>query len=328
MNRQIARILLLVFVMGAGLFAFGARAEGDKRVELSNEDVLKRLSQTHTADERSGLLKLVGERRLREAVPILLTWAEKEKDRGRLRELIGVMRRFSTTRIASLLIERIPRMDETTRLQALAVMRARLEWAQLLLEAVDLGELEADVVSLKDLVVIRGYDCDHCNEIIQRNWFRLRTGDDEKEAALSRLRSPLDRGRGDPTRGRDLFAKNCATCHRSVAKGGIAPRVVNWKGDRNALLRAIADPSGEIQEKYRVFQAAIDDGQYLTGFVVGNDANTITLMEPNGTQRKISRTQILDLSPMQWSFMPDGLLSEFSAQETRDLVAFLQTATN
>ena len=77
---------------------------------------------------------------------------------------------------------------------------------------------------------------------------------------------------------------------------------------------------------FRMVVVAMNDGRTLTGLVRARTDRTLTLQ----TQTEalvLDRREIERLEPSPQSLMPDGLLSQLSESECRDLIAYLMNRT-
>jgi putative heme-binding domain-containing protein len=238
-------------------------------------------------------------------------------------ELVGALRRFGTTRIASLFIERLPQLHKTAREAAIGAMSSRLEWAQLMLEAVDAEVIRAEWISVPQLIAIQSFGCDHCNGLIQKHWGNLRQSSEEKRLEVDRIRKVLRSGSGNSQAGAGLFQLLCANCHRLGGKGGrIGPDLTGYERDNlDFIIPAIVDPSLAIREEYTHFNLIGRDGQTLTGFLTRNDPGAVEIKDVSGNSQTIPRGEIIDLAASQTSLMPEGLLSSLDDQQIRDLFA-------
>lgn len=132
---------------------------------------------------------------------------------------------------------------------------------------------------------------------------------------------------GDAAKGRELYEGRavCATCHLHGDMGrDIGPNLTEIGGryDRMALLDSIINPSAAIAFGYESVIVETNDGQTVSGFVVG-DGDPLILKDVAGQQHSISTAQIKSRKKMDQSIMPAGEALGLSAQDLADLVAFL-----
>jgi putative heme-binding domain-containing protein len=132
--------------------------------------------------------------------------------------------------------------------------------------------------------------------------------------------------------GRNLFqAAGCASCHQFAGEGGFGgPDLTNLRGrfQAYAVLEAIFDPDKVVSEQYSGRVVTHRDGRTWFGVVhEGYDGDTpvyeIVPAVAEATPLRIARDDVLRVEPSPKSPMPAGLADRLSADEVRDLVAFL-----
>ncbi len=137
--------------------------------------------------------------------------------------------------------------------------------------------------------------------------------------------------RGDPGRGRALFfdlkRAGCVRCHRSRGEGGdIGPDLsdVGGKYERALLIESVLDPSRQIVEGYRPTVVATADGRVLSGIVKGESAHDLTLVDADGHQQVVRKSEIEKRAACDTSLMPDGLTAGLTPSDFADLIAYLE----
>ena len=132
----------------------------------------------------------------------------------------------------------------------------------------------------------------------------------------------------DPAKGRLVFQKTCGACHQMYGEGGkIGPDITGSnRTNLDYLLSNILDPSGEIQDDYRMVVITTRDGRTYSGNIGGeNERQLILKIVGQGEGVPISKSEIQSREVMPVSLMPEGLLSTLSDQEILELVSYLQT---
>jgi putative membrane-bound dehydrogenase-like protein len=137
---------------------------------------------------------------------------------------------------------------------------------------------------------------------------------------------------GDANRGGVVFNKSsaaqCKQCHAVQGFGGtLGPDLshIGKKYERKALLETIVEPSKAIAPEFVPYVVETTGGQVHAGFVVEQTAERIVLKDVKGQQIRIPAGEIVALVRQQKSLMPELVLSEVSAQDAADLLAFLMT---
>lgn len=133
--------------------------------------------------------------------------------------------------------------------------------------------------------------------------------------------------KGDRERGKELFKKECAACHRLEGVGtqlGGDLNAIRNRG-RESILLNILDPNREVLPQYVSYTVVLDDGRTLTGMLSAETATSITLNKPDGTSQAILRVNIESLRSTGLSFMPEGLEQRVDRQGMADLLAYLES---
>lgn len=172
------------------------------------------------------------------------------------------------------------------------------------------------------------------------------------EWKLSDLEKDLDRVSQNRNffRGQQLFSTlACAQCHQSsnqvlgvnhvghshgmnhaiTSNLAVGPKISDtlkkYRGDAKSILHEIIEPSRNIDEKYRKFKFEIEDDVLLSGNIVAEDGESITIQSGavGAKEQKISRKSIISRSPSQVSIMPVALLNTLDREQILDLLAFV-----
>ena len=136
----------------------------------------------------------------------------------------------------------------------------------------------------------------------------------------------LDWESGLADRGKQVYEKlQCAACHG--AGRALGPRLegVTSRLARNDLLTAIVNPDAQVSDRYRTTLFETVDGQLVSGSVIYENVDGVTVREPNGKTVRLNRDRIETRRRSARSMMPSGLLDQTSDQEVADLLAFLKT---
>ncbi|HZW29456.1 MAG TPA: PVC-type heme-binding CxxCH protein, partial [Isosphaeraceae bacterium] len=131
---------------------------------------------------------------------------------------------------------------------------------------------------------------------------------------------------GDPGRGRRVFARACAGCHRLAGVGqAIGPDLAMVRDKPSEwLLPALFDPNRAVDARYLSYLASTRDGRVLMGILAEEGGNSITLVSPTGERQVILRANLEELASNGKSAMPEGLEKELTHQDVADLIAHLR----
>ncbi len=150
------------------------------------------------------------------------------------------------------------------------------------------------------------------------------------------LKDELDAGlRGRSVEiGKKIFAEaSCAGCHKVGGEGGIiGPELTDvfsrWKNDRLGVLREILDPSHKVDAKYVMQRILTVDGRTVTGVLINEDDDNVTLMiSPEAKEPTVIAQDDIDaMVPSSVSMMPKALLDQYTKDEIFELMAYLESA--
>jgi putative heme-binding domain-containing protein len=130
----------------------------------------------------------------------------------------------------------------------------------------------------------------------------------------------------DARRGRAIFEKNCATCHKIGDIGvNVAPDISDSRTKTlRQILNDILNPNQAIDNNYVSYTVLTKDGKAETGIVATETAASITLRQPEGKIVLILKQEIEELKSNGISFMPEGLEKNITVEQMADLVSFIK----
>ncbi|MEX0714311.1 MAG: c-type cytochrome [Pirellulales bacterium] len=148
-------------------------------------------------------------------------------------------------------------------------------------------------------------------------------GDSDRQRIVDEYAAALDLP-GDVVRGKAVFERRCAACHRLDGVGNevgadLGPYAAK---PRQALLIALFDPNQAVDPRYHSYVAALTDGRVLTGTIIDETGTSLTLVSPEGKKQPVLRADIDELANTGKSLMPEGFERELSLQDTADLVVW------
>ena len=127
-------------------------------------------------------------------------------------------------------------------------------------------------------------------------------------------------------KGRAIYERTCMACHKLYGAGGIiGPELTGSnRADLDYILSQILNPSEVMQESYQLVIVTTRDGRTLSGTVVAEDNQQLTLRLV-GQDSIVTKSEILSREKSPVSMMPEGLLKTLKDDEVRDLIAYLRT---
>jgi putative heme-binding domain-containing protein len=131
----------------------------------------------------------------------------------------------------------------------------------------------------------------------------------------------------DAGRGRQVYAKTCAGCHRAGTEGfAVGPDLISTQNKSpDDLLIALLDPNREAQPAYINYSAQTVDGKVFAGIIASENAASVTLKRAEAKEDVIQRENLDVLASSGQSLMPEGLEKDLSPQQVADVLAFIKS---
>jgi putative heme-binding domain-containing protein len=130
--------------------------------------------------------------------------------------------------------------------------------------------------------------------------------------------------------GEKMFAAaRCVVCHRFYGDGGATGPDLTQSAGRFSfkdMAESIIDPSKVISDQYKASVVFTNDGKTLTGKVVSEGKDTITVLtdpEDSTKVKELKRNEVDEIKPSAVSLMPKDLLKPLNEDEVADLMAYL-----
>lgn len=132
---------------------------------------------------------------------------------------------------------------------------------------------------------------------------------------------------GSAEHGVAAFQKaQCASCHRYGSTGtpvGPDLSAVAKRFTKKELLESILFPSHIISDQYAARRVVTASGHVYNGLVTKKLDGSLVVKDSGLTEHQVAEEDIEEVQPSKVSLMPSGLLDSLSAEEIRDLFAFL-----
>lgn len=224
--------------------------------------------------------------------------------------------------LTATLLERWSQLGPGIRLEAEETLFGRKEGTTALLTAIESGELSLSSISPVRLQTLEKSTDAAVRERVQQ---LLKSSQrPSRESVIAEYRSALEMT-GNPGQGRQVFLKNCSTCHQLNGEGTeIGPNLVTIQ-NRGAefILVNVLDPNREVNPKYINYLLLTQAGKTHTGMIEDETATSVTLMRAERKTDVILRNDIDEMRSSGMSIMPEGLEKEMTPAMLADLIAYL-----
>ncbi|QDU30364.1 Cytochrome c [Anatilimnocola aggregata] len=226
--------------------------------------------------------------------------------------------------VATFLLSRFDQLTPELKSRALDALISRPAWALALLQAIETKQLAAADLDLTRLNLL----AESSNEEVRR-----------RALALAKVNRPSDRLQvvteykpvleqtGDATRGKEVFKKNCAACHKLQGFGHeIGPNLAAMKNrGPEAILINVLDPNREVNPQYLNYLVLTTEGRSLSGMLTAETATSVTLRKQENATDTVLRVDIEQLKSTGQSLMPVGLEKQIDRAAMTDLIEYLKT---
>jgi putative membrane-bound dehydrogenase-like protein len=236
------------------------------------------------------------------------------------RAALANLRRINRKHVAEILLSNWPASSPAIRTELLAALFTRQGWIESLLSAVEAKQIPAGQLGPADQQKLLKHKTP---SIRKRAELLLMAADSNRKKVVESFQT-VGSLAGDPEKGAALFKQNCAICHRPQDQPQLAPDLGALVGKPiETFLIAILDPNRAVEARYVNYAASTKDGRELSGIIVAETANSITLRSQNA-EETILRADLESLRSSGLSLMPEGFEKALTAQNLADVIAFLQ----
>ena len=238
--------------------------------------------------------------------------------------VLETLARFDSPEVPQLVFDVWSSQTPQLRATSVETLFTRPKWISMFLDAV-----EKETIARADLDPARiALLQKHQDEAIRTRALKLFAG-----AGLARRQEVVDKYqkalelKGDVDRGRVLFRKTCAACHKLENFGESIGADLNAIRDRGnaAVLLNVLDPNREVKPQFLSYVVVLDSGLSLTGMIASENANSLTLRKADNTTETVLRVNIEELKSTGISFMPEGLEKQIDVPAMADSLAYLNS---
>ena len=161
-------------------------------------------------------------------------------------------------------------------------------------------------------------------------WLKLLldTAPHTKEERNKAMRALADM-KGNPSRGREVFQRNCTACHKvgngeGAEYGPNLDKVMDRSKTRLKLVESVIDPNAEVDAKYLSTRIDKLDGKSVVGLLV-SETKTETVIFDGKDKVTIKADDIDKKTQLKQSSMPEGQAGTMAPVEFLDLLEYLST---
>jgi len=307
--RQLAQALSLTFGSKAALDAL-------RKVLVDGKAKLP--------ERRKALAALVAARD--KALPVVLRGLLGEKELRR--EALRGLGAFEDAKTPAAVLKIYAKLDTAGKRDALTTLASRVSFAKALMAAVTRGAVKANELPADIVRQLRAHGVKEINVTLDKVWGVSRSTPAAKLAEIAKYKKLLEAKVNRPDnlpRGRALYQRTCAQCHKLYGEGGeIGPDITGSnRNNLDYLLTNMLDPNAEIPNDYRTTILRTKDNRVLVGVIRRSEGQSVTIATPAEVVT-VAKRDVAAIDPQKFSMMPEGLVLALKEDELRDLVAYLR----
>lgn len=228
-----------------------------------------------------------------------------------------------TPTVTSLLLELLPKQSPAVRGQILDALISRPERVAALFDAIEQGKIKP-----------RDIDQARAARLLKSNDAALKARAEKLLASAM----PADRAKAledyrkvltlqsDPRRGKEVFKKTCATCHKVGDVGvDVGPSIADLRTKTpEQVLVDVLLPNKAIDNNFVSYTVVTDEGLQFVGIIAAETPGSVTLKLPDGKTQSILKTAIESMESNGVSLMPEGLERTVPHQDMADVISFVK----
>ena len=239
-------------------------------------------------------------------------------------EAIALLGSFESAEGAQVLLARLAQLTPATKSRALDLLMGRDSWARSLLQQIEAGTVPPSEIDPTRWKLLSESSHEEVR-VLALKLAKANTPADRLEV-LTTYRPTLETP-GDATRGKEIFKKNCAACHKLQNVGHeLGPNLAAMKNrGAEAILVNVLDPNREVNPQFLNYLLLTTDGRSLSGILSAETATSVTLRKQENVSETVLRVDIESLKSTGQSLMPVGLEKQIDKAAMADLLEYLKT---
>jgi putative membrane-bound dehydrogenase-like protein len=294
--------------------------------DLAAAETMRQVARDRQASASARLEALEDLIDRRDADLPLLLFALLDEDAPRALALRGLAR-FDHPDTPTEILRRYAAFTASQKQDALATLASRPAFANPLLEGVQLKQINLGDFNAALVRQLQQLDDEPLREKLNSIWGVVGEKSSGAQAAIEQYKRKLPAdaiAKADLSRGRALYAKTCAACHRLFGEGGdVGPEITDAnRTNLDYLLENILDPNALVPKEYQLAIVTTSDGRVISGLVV-EERDDILKIRTQNEEVILAAGEVEDRKLTPKSMMPEGLLQALSEEEVRDLIAYL-----
>ncbi len=279
-------------------------------------------NSSSSAAQRKAAIKTLAHANIAEAEAPLAAMLSRTQSPDVQLVALNTLSGFNSILAADQIATALPNLSPSVKNEAIESLLGRKTWIPALLKAVADGKLTADNIAPARRAALM----QHSDKAIQKQATELFSGNipRARDKVIASYQTAL-KLKGDAKRGQQVAEQTCIACHKIGKKGQDVGPNLSTIQNRSAsdLLIHILDPNREVQANYTQYIVELQDGRFVSGFIISESPTSVTLKRIEGVQETLLRQNIKKITSSQISLMPVGLEQIINQQQMSDLLAYL-----
>ncbi|MFP6613201.1 MAG: c-type cytochrome, partial [Pirellulales bacterium] len=238
----------------------------------------------------------------------------------------GVAGRVDADKVRSALVQLLIEAPSLLQREAAAALAQTKPGAERLVETVSQGKASARLLGeAKIAELVRSHGGEPLARRAARLAAKLPPVSEEIAGRIDRLRGSFPWKAADVARGKQLFAKHCAACHRIGPEGGLVGPQLDGIGNRglDRILEDLLDPNRNVDIAFRTTVLVTKDGKVVTGLARPQQGEVIVVVDVQGKEIRIPAGEVDETRRTNLSLMPAELVTSLPERDLHDLLAWL-----
>jgi putative membrane-bound dehydrogenase domain len=274
------------------------------------------------ADQRREALQAIANRQRKELIselPALLNEPSMRID------AIRAIAAYDHEPLGKLLLEKYRSFNSDEKAQAIQALASRPKYGWLLAQALKKKEVpktDVPAYTARQLLRVVGSGfMEIWGEPIEQS-----SVDERAYIKYKKLLTDKAIANANVNKGKEIFMKTCGPCHKMYGEGGdIGPDLTGSnRNNIEYILSNVMDPSGEIQDDYKMVVITTRDGRTYVGNISAENDRQITMRIVGKEPVVILKSGIQSREITPTSLMPPGLFKSLSDDDVLALVAYLR----
>lgn len=257
------------------------------------------------------------------AAPVLSALAEREADLEVRARALGALAARRERETGPELLRLYPVQTPRFRSQILDAMLGRPERVTLLLDAIEAGKIKArDLDTARTTRLLKSANTETKTRAEKLLAASIPA---DRNKALEDYKKVLEM-KADARHGREVFRKNCATCHKIGDIGNdVGPSIADLRTKTlEQVLTDVIQPNKAIDNNFVTYTVITNDGLTIVGIVAADTPSGVTLKLADGKTASILKKDIDVMESNGLSLMPEGLEKNIPHQDMADVIGFVK----